>query len=772
MIKLIPYYFLLLLTLSVNSGMAQENDLQDSIKIRQIQLTSYLVLEADAPFPHFPDSVIHDQIPLAIIPSKDSNKNKAFFESLTNNFTPIIIISEEVNNSAPNSPEIDFIPISKIETLDFSLLQTEGDSSRHFYKPKKFIQLNIKEEDVVSDSLLFKTWAAIGRMPNFIHTTNLSPGQAVRIVSTLNSVEKVFGEVKTRETDLEDVFFKNYHNRKANGFFCFPIIPGEGLPVLIPHKAGYHFSPDIIFTTRENSGNSKEFIGFPLEQDFGLSDHFVFDKTVQNVIRKNDEKILSNNVEIVQDSSLGTVGYFNNRAYIDTGLESRSALKSSFTITAWIKPTSISHANSILGKGDNFVVKIHRGYLTFTMAGINDYMSKSSPIPLNEWTHIGVVHSSHNNELRYYINGKLTENVKLIQDYVTSDYNLLIGNNLWEEFFVGYLDDIKIWERELNSHEVKAQFKLPADQHPKSSLIAVIIISILAIIVTYTFLIFKRESKKRQLIQQSPILSTKKIIPAITPATISNSIYCFGPLKIINKDGEDISHKLSPKLKMLFITLLLHSIDNKKGITSKKLTEILWPGMSPQSAKNTRGTNIQNLRSLLTDCEGISLVFKEKRWFLEMTSSWYCDYKEAKTLLNLYSTTEYSVPELEQNLPVLLTSLKKGTLFPGVSDSWLDGVIEKFSNEVIEQCWQFTQKLNISKNGDLLFNIAEVIYLYDDLNEKALWLKLQVLKQQGKLSLAHSAYSNFIKLYEEIYKEVYPVSFEDLASSDHFVSHQ
>ena len=135
-------------------------------------------------------------------------------------------------------------------------------------------------------------------------------------------------------------------------------------------------------------------------------------------------------------------------------LNSRAALKGSFTISAWVKPTVLNNNNSILGKGDNFVLKLHEGLLTFTMADIKDYISEASPVPLNEWTHVALVHSKLNNELLFFVNGVQTDKIKLIEDYDTSDYNILIGSNLWQEFFVGYLTNIKIWERELNAFEI------------------------------------------------------------------------------------------------------------------------------------------------------------------------------------------------------------------------------------------------------------------------------------------------------------------------------
>ena len=60
----------------------------------------------------------------------------------------------------------------------------------------------------------------------------------------------------------------------------------------------------------------------------------------------------------------------------------------------------------------------------------------------------------------------------------------------------------------------------------------------------------------------------------------------------------------------------------------------------------------------------------------------------------------------------------------------------------------------MDKHSSLLYDLASVMYIYDDLNENALQIKLQILIRQGKLSLAHTVYDNFAKLYEKIYGEI------------------
>ncbi|WP_291871730.1 LamG-like jellyroll fold domain-containing protein, partial [Maribacter sp.] len=452
------------------------------------------------------------------------------------------------------------------------------------------------------------------------------------------------------------------------------------------------------------------------------------------------------------------------RAYIDAGLKSREALQSSFTISSWIKPTARNLDNSILGKGDNFVLKIHDGFLTFTMAGIKDYISKPSPIPINTWTHITLVHSKVNNELVFYINGKQTDRIGLISDYVISNYNILIGSNLWEEFFIGYLTDIKIWERELNDNEVRALYyrKPTSENNFAKVLLSFMLVIGLGLLFFWLQRRWKKQKSKSRNIASSFLWKNRKNKEKPLGIDFKEQILCFGRLRIINSFGQDIAKKLPPKLKQIFVIILLYSQKNKRGITTKKLTELLWPGMSVQSAKNTRGTNIQNLRLILSSCSEVQLLFKEKCWFLEITEDCYCDYATSRNYLDFLSQEESTLDDLEENVPKLLQILKEGRLLANMEDVWFDPFVEKFSNQVIEQLTGLIPKLHIHKHESLLYSIAKVIYLYDDLNEQALCLKVKILIHQGKLSMAHTVYDNFSKLYAKLYKEDYATSFEKL----------
>ncbi|MEE9363268.1 MAG: LamG-like jellyroll fold domain-containing protein [Cellulophaga sp.] len=757
-------FWLLLLFLIMGIGSAQEfRMLSDSNKL-ELRRQSFVLVNLNEVSLDNLQFIFDKKTPIAVTLSNRNEVNQAFVKKYLRYNKQLVIVGENELDSL-NTAEIGTIQIKTkdIETIDLASVQITDSTFIRFKGIQELGRINYNNKEIVADSLIFNIWKYSGKLPNFIAAKSGSLKEAVKHVAMFNSKNQLFGVVKSEKGLLSEVTFKNIKNVKVNGYFSFSLSREGGEPILSPQKAGYYFSPDILYVTRENQNNMKEFMGYSLDADFGLSDHFVFGKSIKNTIRKNDTEIIVNNVLFEDDIDRGSVGLFKDRAYFDAGIESRTALKSNFTITAWVKPITQDENNSIMGKGEGFVLKIHEGFLTFTIAGIKDYVSNASPIPLNVWTHIALVHSKANNDLRFFVNGKETDRVELIADYVTSDYNLLIGSNLWEEFFVGYLDGIKIWERELNSQEINLQYTTIPKEESKLKMFVVfgtlVFLFLLGIVLARKIKKKSRNNRKGDF----PIITVPSKGSSVSSA-YKEQIFCFGTLCVLNEEGIDIAKKLSPLLKKLFTIVFLYSYGDKKGISTKKLTELLWPGMTVKSAKNTRGTNIQNLRMLLNDTSEINLVFEDKMWFLKLSNNCYCDYYTALNYLSYFKNNNYPLESLEEELPKLLTILKKGRFLMSTNDSWLDSHIEKFSNLVIEQCSEYSKKLIVEKHGELLFECAEVMYIYDDLNERALQLKLIVLIHQGKLSLAHIVYDNFAKLYLKLYKEDYPVSFEDMIS--------
>ena len=735
------------------------SELPDSIRTT-IRLQSHLLVNLNDFSSGELDSLIDRNIPLALY-EKDiyAAKHMPWLQKLSarQNRIPVVIRSDQVKPVAE--------PLFLIRDHDLDQVQLSSNKSDSLFADSLFtfnelLYANPGDGDNPGSELFFRLWSQSGKVPNLIPVTRSNFKEIARIAGVLNTAQKIYGIVRSGKELLGHVSWKGYPHSKTNGYFCFPLLPGNTLP-FVPYKSGYRFSPDIIYDSPGNRGFLKEFKAVSLSSDFELTDHFVFGNRIMNLQRKNDTEIINNGVKLVHDEHRGNCALFGGRDYLDAGSQSIGTLKPNFTVTAWIKPTQLGNNNSILGKGTDFVLKLHDGLLTYTMQGIKDYFSVHSEIPVNQWTFISLVHSAYENRIRFYINGRLTDQIDLISAYMESDHTLLIGSNLWEEFFLGEIGEIKIWQRELNEEEIRQQYldSSGGNRKPPSSLFIWTLAPVCILLAGLLICKRNRFFRKKKSVNHTPAPDHDHIV-----ASACEKILCFDGLRVINHQDIDINRKLSPKLRQLFVLIFLHSVNGQRGITTKKLSEILWPGMSPQHAKNTRGTNIQNLKSILASCTCIKLVFRDKLWFLELDPSCYSDYADVSNRMNRLEKLQKDAPVPIEELKPLLKILQGGTLFPNMTESWLDPYISKMSDRIVELGLTCLDRLDEIKYAAMVYELADVISLHDPLNEPALNKKLRLLTLQGKLSLAHTVYDHFTKLYRELYQEPYPVDFRTITS--------
>lgn len=165
----------------------------------------------------------------------------------------------------------------------------------------------------------------------------------------------------------------------------------------------------------------------------------------------------------------------------------------------------------------------------------------------------------------------------------------------------------------------------------------------------------------------------------------TNHIYVFGEFTVWDKTGEDISHLFSPKIRELFLLIFLYSFSGNgrsRGITTERLTGIMWPDSTPESAKNSRGTAINKLRKILFNLNGITVLVENHHWIINIDSELKCDYLD---YLNYKDD--------DQHIADYLKTVSRGQLLELESFSWLDPIqadtlqnvttkVESYSKEV------------------------------------------------------------------------------------------
>ncbi|HWW40938.1 galactose oxidase [Pedobacter sp.] len=239
--------------------------------------------------------------------------------------------------------------------------------------------------------------------------------------------------------------------------------------------------------------------------------------------------------------------------------------------------------------------------------------------------------------------------------------------------------------------------------------------------------------------------------------TIKNTIFLFGDMQLFDKDGEDITKSLSPLIRELFLVVLLYTIKWGRGISSEKLTEILWFDKPAESARNNRSVNIAKLKIILERIEGCQIS--------KTTGYWKIDFepKQVKIDYSQYLDIVNSKREIDKaRLNELTNLIHRGGFLSNVEYDWLDGFKSEISNEIIDTYLHYAASIKIADDPEFLISLSNYIAYFDPVNEEAMMINCKALVHLGKHSLAKSKFETFSKAYKAIYGEDFKQSFQEI----------
>lgn len=240
-------------------------------------------------------------------------------------------------------------------------------------------------------------------------------------------------------------------------------------------------------------------------------------------------------------------------------------------------------------------------------------------------------------------------------------------------------------------------------------------------------------------------------------------IYLFGNFNVLAKTGKEITHELSPKLKEILLAIILNMKvqgDVRTGISSEKLTLLLWPDSNPVRAKNNRNSSIAKIRAFLHKTGCMDLEFSEMGWLFNCNKLSACDYLY---YLNLKNELLKKTGPAEDLLAAYIQIVGRGNLLSDISYEWLDPVKISVESEVISTCFKFISQNNLSTAAITGLNLMNVILRWDPLNENALQIKIRRLLELGRYGEAKSAYELFTLEYRKVFDKEYSISFKDLS---------
>jgi two-component SAPR family response regulator len=287
-----------------------------------------------------------------------------------------------------------------------------------------------------------------------------------------------------------------------------------------------------------------------------------------------------------------------------------------------------------------------------------------------------------------------------------------------------------------------------------------------------TYYILRKNKRSRQPLspQADPQPVTQNIPPPATSnlqpvpanlqsaaATSANAIYLFGEMQVVDQEGADITKQFTPLVRELFLIILLYTIRKGRGVSSEKLTELLWSDKSTQSARNNRSVNIAKLKAILDKLPGCQLSNETGNWKIEIDyENIYVDYQQYLQIVQGKTTLT------RQKINDLAAITRRGGFLSHLEYPWLATFKADVSNDIIDTYLNFAGTISIADDPEFLVKLANDIFHFDPVNEDAMAIKCRALVHQGKHSLAKTAFENFAKEYKTLYGENFPRDFQSI----------
>ena len=357
----------------------------------------------------------------------------------------------------------------------------------------------------------------------------------------------------------------------------------------------------------------------------------------------------------------------------------------------------------------------------------------------------------------------LGDSISMKSDRIRSNANLYFDhktNKLFstiQEFQEDGSSDVKIYS--LDSPPVskeKIQVKIQeSDRLYNYQYIA--LFSFFSIILIVIVFIFK---KKEKIIIKAQIEKTLKYenIKEIE-VLVSNSVSLFGLFTAVDKKGNDISHLFSPKIRQLFLLLIFHSLQNKSaGISSEKIHSILWPDSSEQSAKNLKNVAINQLRNITKDFEGLEIIYSDRKFILEFSDQFYCDYfifiKELDSFKEGFHTGS--------SLISLIKILSKGKFLQFIDEEYFDIFKQNLETDVLGVIPDEMKKLYHKKEYADVITLADILFNIDLLNMDAFLYKTHSFIKMKLNSKAKKQFNYFANNYRKITGDDFNMTYKDV----------
>lgn len=253
----------------------------------------------------------------------------------------------------------------------------------------------------------------------------------------------------------------------------------------------------------------------------------------------------------------------------------------------------------------------------------------------------------------------------------------------------------------------------------------------------------------RQDKEQLPEASDVKVEKMAVDTGTVNSMYLFGDFSVFDRNGRNISYMFSLRIKQIFCLILRYS--DADGISSKQLSDLIWPDKPKDKVKNSRGVAINHLRKILKELDGIELVYEKGCFRFTLSSDFYCDYLRFMAIV-----AENRIEECRQEFLYIVgrgkfVGFMDGPLFDGFKQD-VECLLEVLVLQLMKEAFEAQDYAETVSLAEAEFNI-------DPVNETALSCCLKSLFILKHENAAIGTYQKFVAEYKKYTGEDYPHPF-------------
>ena len=291
---------------------------------------------------------------------------------------------------------------------------------------------------------------------------------------------------------------------------------------------------------------------------------------------------------------------------------------------------------------------------------------------------------------------------------------------------------------------------------PPAIFLYVLMLSVALLILFFLLFLLKGKNKTVPQTTEEIIENDGKPIASHHPDIVqNNAVYLLGEFLVFDKSGRNITYLFSPKIKQLFLLILLHS-KNSKGISSKKISVTLWPDKEVTKTKNIRGVTFNHLRNAIANLEGIHLVFTNDNFLFTIENNFFCDYFLICNEVENIMTGDSKQVDKYDNL------IARGPLLAEMNEQWLDNIKQSYDERLIEVLLPKLEKLYKEKNFKQLLELSKIILNIDPFNDTAFKYELKVSRILKGIEYSKKIYDQFSQEYFKSLGEDYPLSFNKI----------